>query len=144
VRGLLKCRTSTACSRSAEANSGPPRNGCRAKTKFRARRQNNEAEPDQLPRHRFASRDDPGAALAEVGFVASRSRRAGLGDAAERVRIEAVFSIFAHAGYWTGDMTVELVATFPRFGRLERNSRKRDIVTAPSSRRLLWSPTAQG
>jgi len=28
VRGLLKCRTSTACSRNAAANSGPPRAGC--------------------------------------------------------------------------------------------------------------------
>ena len=34
MRGLLKCRTSTACSRNAAANSGPPRAGCLAKTKF--------------------------------------------------------------------------------------------------------------
>jgi hypothetical protein len=34
VRGLLKCRTSTACSRSAAANSAPPRAGCLAKTKL--------------------------------------------------------------------------------------------------------------
>jgi hypothetical protein len=31
---LLKCRTSTACSRSAAANTDPPRIGCLTKTKF--------------------------------------------------------------------------------------------------------------
>jgi len=34
VRGLLKCRTSTARFRSAAANAAPPIAGCLAKTKF--------------------------------------------------------------------------------------------------------------
>ena len=54
------------------------------------RRQNDEAEPHQLPRHRFASRDDPRTAFAEVSLVANRSGRARLGKAAERLGIEAV------------------------------------------------------
>ena len=58
---------------------------------IRARRQNDKAKPDQLPRDRFTSCDDPRAALAEVGVVVNRSRRARLGEAPERVGIEAVF-----------------------------------------------------
>jgi hypothetical protein len=75
VRGLLKYLTSTACARNVTANSAPPPRRAPGEDEIRARRQKGEAEPDQLPHHRFPSGDDPGEALAEVGFVANRGRR---------------------------------------------------------------------
>src|SRR5262249_25490291 len=75
--------------RSREYRSAPRR--MPGEDEIRTRRQNGKAEPDQLPRHHFASSDDPRATPAEVSIVAKGSRRASLSDAAERIGIEAVF-----------------------------------------------------
>jgi hypothetical protein len=54
-------------------------------------------------------------------------------------------SIFAHAGYWTGDMTVELVATFPRLLRRAADGshgpqlRRADMLKTPDEW-LIYGP----
>ena len=88
VRGLLKCRTSTARSRNSAASSDRlirvP-----GEDEIRAGRQDDEAAFDQRLCHCLAARD-AGAAFHKIGLVPHGCRRTRLGDGPERIGIEAV------------------------------------------------------